>query len=291
MSQVLPSKQFFKRVGAIVIIALILLAVIKTTTYFKNKSGINNDRVESKITVGEIIQKDTNHNGIADWEEVLWGFDPSKNGPENKEAILAKKAELAKANPDGTSDAGDAITKNEQLSRDFFALIMSLQDSGNLNEASLNDAVGAIGSKVQATPIANKYSGANQTFTKSSTKQDITAYLQKIKTLLEKHKDLGDELVYVSAGLENRDPNAFTFAEGAASSYETLAKDMVKIPVPKDIADIMLSMANNYDKMGQSTEGLAKSFDDPLLGMRSLINYKKYSDLLGTDMSNLSKKI
>jgi hypothetical protein len=84
----LPSKQFIHRVIAIAIILAIVLGIYEIARYFGGKSKI---LPKSKLVVKSLTEQDANNNTIPDWEEKLWGLDPTKNGPENKEFILAKR--------------------------------------------------------------------------------------------------------------------------------------------------------------------------------------------------------
>jgi hypothetical protein len=288
----LPSKQFIFQVVAILILLATVFGIYEITLYFKNRNS-SKQGTQTTLLVKDVVQKDSNDNGIPDWEESLWGFDPTKNGPENKEAILAKRAELAKDNPLPLDENGQekALTENETLSREFFALIMSLQQSGNLNETSMNSVASTISEKINPTPIPDIYTKADQITKNTNKKEDMVSYAKNIQKLLQEHKDLGNELTYISQGVENQDPTALSLVENAASSYKSLGKELVKIPVPSSLAPTMLNMANNYEKIGQSTEGLTKSIDNPILAMASLINYKKYNDALLVDIDNFSKGI
>src|SRR5690348_17285703 len=91
-----PSKQFLIRGGiATGIVALILIVQTDWFRALFNKPPL--PPTTSDKTVGEFIAKDSNGNGIADWEEKLWGLDPTAlytNGVPNKQIIEEKKHAL-----------------------------------------------------------------------------------------------------------------------------------------------------------------------------------------------------
>ena len=91
--------------------ALIVLAIafivalffLKTTSVFKNtatyqKSNQENGLTYGNLTIKDLVNKDTDRDGILDWEEGLWGTDPTKKettlGTPDKVAIenLKKQA-------------------------------------------------------------------------------------------------------------------------------------------------------------------------------------------------------
>ena len=62
----------------------------------------------------------------------------------------------------------------------------------------------------------------------------------------------------------------------------------MKIPVPASLSATHLSAANNYQKVGQTIKDLAQILSDPLIGMKSIISYKQYSDALYSDLEKIS---
>lgn len=288
-SKYLPSKMFVIRIAVVIAIIAIVFSVTKIVKYFQNKP---NSKTPMKVLVKDIVQKDSNSNGIADWEEYLWGLDPNKNGPENKEFILAKRKTLAENNNLNTDDKTVVSTENEALSKEFFATIMSLQQTGNLNEASIASVSEAIGKKIEATPIPDIYTMAMIKTTKDSDASNI-AYFTAFNKLLTKYEneDIGKEITIISQGLGTNDPQALYVVRPIASAYRAFGKELVKLPVPNSIAPLQLELANNYEKTGESLDDLTKTILDPMVGMRALINYKKYSDALVTDLNKISESL
>ena len=273
------------------ILIIIAFGIYEISMYFKNRK-INTYNSQKPLIVKDIIQTDGNNNGIPDWEESLWGFDPYKNGPENKEAIMAKKRQIAQNNEAENPGAQEsALTENDNISREFFALVMSLQGTGNLNDASANSITDAISSKLKPSPLPDLYTDKDQSIKITTKKDDVISYLKSVKSLIEKHGDLGKELIYISQGAETSDQTTLDFANEVATSYKLLAKDLIKIPVPNKLALTILSITNNYDKIGKSTEGLSKILENPMVAMNSLLNYKKYCDELSANLDGLSKNI
>ena len=77
MNKLLPSKKFIKVFGGIVLaLGLIVLigVVFNKKTIFETKKE-NSGQV---IVVGDLIEKDTDGDGLKDWEESLWGTDKEK---------------------------------------------------------------------------------------------------------------------------------------------------------------------------------------------------------------------
>lgn len=284
----LPSKQFTVRVVTLATIILVVFGIYKLVEYWKNRP--EEKKEPTKIAVKEIVQKDSNKNGIPDWEESLWGLDPAKNGASNKEFILAQRAILAEKDIDGnTEDSGTTTNENEALSREFFAIVMSLQQSGNLDDAALKAISDTIGENISASPIPDVYTKSGLTI-KADSDTVTEAYFAAIKDILLKYqkKDIGNELTFIAQGIDKNDPQALAIAGNIAQSYKDFGKDLMKITVPTSLATIHLSLANNYEKTGRSIDGMLGVLTNQIAGMKALVNYNTYSNALVADMEELS---
>lgn len=284
----LPSKNFTEIVLIIIILISLFFAGRGVISLLKNGKSSKNSKEPIKMTVGSLISKDSNDNGIADWEEYLWGLDPSKKGKENKEFILNKKKELQENGVISISDDSKSITENEMLSQEFFATIVSLQQTGELNEETIKSVSESLGQNIVPTPIDDIYKSNILKIQNDSTLANTT-YYNALGKLVTKYAEanIGSELTFIVQGLSNQDPQALYAAKTVADAYISFGEDLINTPVPASLASLHLSAANNYEKTGQSTKGLAQTLSDPIVGMKAIINYKKYSDLLASDLERI----
>jgi len=294
----LPSKQFVVRILALLVIAGVILGIYYLVLYFKNRPKKTAATTPQTLLVSDIIQKDSNNNGIPDWEEVLWGLDPTKDGDANKTYIEAQKKALDSTptnNSIADTDTGPITSQqNDALSAEFFALILSLQQSGQIDNSAIQSMSDALGKTIIPQPIPDKYISTAQKIIPNATKPEVTAYFnsfEKLFTTYTNDKKMGKELSFISSGISTKDPQALGLAGQIGTSYEDFASDLIKIPVPNTIAPQILSLVNDYDKIGQSVKGMAQALQDPIVGMQSLINYKKYNDAAEADANNLPQNL
>lgn len=287
----LPSKKFIKTILIILILIGVFFAVKMGITALKRRSLDKNGN-SIQMTVGKTIQKDTNKNGIEDWEEYLWGLDPSKNGQENKEFILAKKKDLeAQGLITQTGEENNSqITQNALLSRQLLATLISLQDDGGLDEETITTITETIGSEIKTTPIEDIYNKNMLTITADSPISKAK-YLENWRTINSKYSksDIGQELTIMAQGIVSNDKQAMYVTKTIASSYRNFGKDLSKLPVPSSLADIHLNLVNDYEKTARSIEGMTSLVDEPIVGMRGLLDYKKYSDELVDNIEKLTE--
>lgn len=289
LEEYLPSKQFRARVIILAILLILALGVYKIASYFKDRLG--NRSGTALVVKPEVIQKDSNGNTIPDWEESLWGLNPLKDGDSNREFILAKRETLAKENGI-IANSSETISENETLAREFFSILMSLQESGDLDQNAIEAVAKTVGEKIVATPLTDIYTKDTLTTVKANP-ASTDAYSDAMLAIFDKYedKDIGRELTFVSIGLTNNDPGAIAQAEAIAEAYRSLGKDLMKVKVPNTISNAHLSLANNYEKVATSIDSLGQMLIDPMVGMKAIINYNKYTDALVADMQTISKNL
>ncbi len=286
----LPSQQFRLRLALLIATIAVAVSVYELVVFIRAKQQAAHRA--TPVTIKDLVQKDSNKNGIPDWEEALWGLDPTKNGDSNKEFIMTKRQALTQGADAQTAPASQSTPENQQLAQDFFATLLSLQQTGNLDSSSMQAISDAIGQKIVAPAIPDIYT-IPMAKTIPTNQISRINYLTSYSNLIIKYKDakLGNELSYINVALENNDPGALAIVEKIAADYKSFGKDLMATPVPESIALTEVSLANNYQKVGQSIGGLTQILSDPIIGMKALINYKKYSDALISDTKALSDKI
>lgn len=281
----LPSKEFINRVIILILLVVGIFSVYKIAGFIKNKP--QKDASVKLVTAVQKVQNDANDNGIPDWEERLWGLNPNKNGESNKEFILNKRRTL---NPNvDLSSYEENLTESDTLAREFFATIMSLQQTGDLDEEAMQAIGKAVSQKVVAEPIPDKYT-LEMMRVVSNTPENTARYYKNIQDLISKYqnRDMGKELTFIIQGIAYDDQQVLDIVKTIASAYRDFGGELITIPVPELLSTIHLSMANNYEKNAESIDGLVQVLSDPLVGMKAILSYKKYNDALAIDLNSLS---
>jgi len=282
----LPSEQFVSKVLIIFVIIIFIFGSYQLVKFIKSKIKQKNSPAE--VQIGSIIQKDSNNNDIPDWEEYLWGLNPKKDGKANKDYIIKKKEDL-RQNGQISSIDDTNITDNEILSRQFFAAIVTLQQSGKLDDDSINSINEAIGKNINSSPLPDVYTREMLTIKNDSDINNKT-YGEQVRSLISKYQDadIGKELNFIAQGISNNDPQALYAAVTVAESYQSFAENLIKIPVPQSIEKIHLDTANNYQKNAACIKDMAKLLTEPITSMNALIKYNKYHEALASDLEQLS---
>src|ERR1035437_9845115 len=77
----LPSKKFMLIIGAGLVLVVVIFVIFFMSSSGQNFTTGNKNNTALKVenqTITDLIQKDSDGDGVPDWEEVLWGTDPNK---------------------------------------------------------------------------------------------------------------------------------------------------------------------------------------------------------------------
>ena len=301
MKKYLPSKKFFYLLGSFLVLALVFFVVFELLsnknifTSSKNNTGLEVDRLAlAGLTVNQLVQKDSDNDGVFDWEEALWGTDKNNpmtfDGITDKAYIAGKKREL---NVDQNKDE-EGLTETEKFSREFFASYVAMKEAGTLDASAINNFSSALGQKIVNPDLIDQYSLKDLKTNTDNTLASKTKYYQSVKKLFDKYKTqgIGDELNIVdnqitsSANTKNQDK-----LTPIAKAYQDFASDVLNVTVPSDLQNEHLKIINSANNTGISILGMTKVINDPIVGLSGLSQYQKYSDDLITAVGDLETKI
>lgn len=268
----LPSKTFLIRAGiaAFIVVVIFLVQAPWFSGLFKKKA-----KTPTSATVGEAIVKDSNSNGIPDWEESLWGLDPTvlyTGEMSNREIIENKKKALGISN----TEQNKRLNESEAIARQLFSVAMSLGAEG----ASIEEVgeIGAtIGDEAPVFTVSKKYNYANVKTAPTSV-QSIQRYEAAKKTLANKYaNDTSADIII--AIIDYGDFSRIEELKNYAQTYKTIAEELKNTAVPVAFAQSHLDIMNAFYGMGESFTYIAQSSDNMIVGMSGFGIYKNYSTL------------
>lgn len=272
-SKYLPSRTFIKKAGILIVLIIIVVLMVKVSPTLRAK--IKSDTL-SKVFVKDVVSNDSNRNGILDWEEKFWGLDPKGDGASNKEFINAKKKIIAANNPNEAEP-----TENDKLSREFFALVMSLQDSGLSNDEILSKVSDQIGSKVTLIDIKNMYS-YDIVKTVSTSRTNVIKYRDELSRILKTCQENGmsSEMDLVGTALNHDDKTLLKGLPNIETAYRDCIVKMQKINVPLELSKYHLNIINNFEKSAQMLKIIENLFDDQITGLSAIVSYNEFNRII-----------
>lgn len=237
--------------------------------------------------------KDTDKDGLPDWEEALFGTDPKnpqsvQAGTLDSEAVamglvqpkfvteesVASRESIADDIP-GDAPASDSVT--EQFSRIFFKNYMATIGSESPTEVQvLQFATDAVNELTESRQYTQQYT-LGQVKVAGSGAEAIRAYMIDAENAFLKHptKAGSPELEYVTAAVTTDDTSSLAKADEIADLYMAQADELMKLSVPSELRLPHLALANSLYHLGEVTHDMAVIDEDPLRGMLGIIDYKQ----------------
>jgi len=302
--------------------------ILESDNAYKNKpltgmSALTNEIIKSDIMN---INKDSDNDGLKDWEETLWKTDADKTDTDgdktNDGAEVATSRDPLKPNtaksgrtPDdfldiskvsanlasATSTPLEPKTKTDKLARDFIVQYFSIKGNAKLTVAEQDKLVADIMSKTDLNSDftykkytekdISKISGQLSKAVTDKYKQDI------LKALDTAHKKSGNGLVSefdiilkaFENQTENQDSSEINKLAPIIKEYQLIVKEVLKIKVPNDLAKKHLDFLNNISAVSQGLPYIKENFEDPLSVFIFIEKYKNFLLATATALDKLGE--
>lgn len=280
-----PSKKFLIRGG--VSAGIILLALVFQTNWFRalfNKEPRVATKPLSEETIGSLVTKDTNGNGIPDWEEKLWGLDPTilyTNGVSNKQIIDEKKKSL------GVTDAKLAPSnETDLLAQQLFSITSVLGQSSQSSEALTNIGTD-LGNSIKFKDVQNHYSLKDIKTVKTST-ASLKAYFAAMTKVTEQYKNETVGIDVLVSALETGDFTRLPELKTTAENYIKFSKSIGGITAPVGVTGYHLALMNGFYGMAQSFDYILEIEDNGVNALAGIAIYKNYAAGVDQAISDLN---
>lgn len=277
----LPSKKFIKvalvSLGALFAIYFIILY---TKTY---RSLKNPEIITSTMPAQALIEKDTDGDGVRDWEEILWGTNinlASTFGMPDKEYINNKRKDVALVNNTSVVNT-ENLNDTDKFSREFFSTIIALKESGNLNSFNIANLATKFSSDLGSTAnLAQNYTSEDIKLS-SDTLTEKKAYYSKFsKALADAYNNgMGYELVALSDFAKSEDLNNAQIIK-ISNYYKALTKALLEMKAPPSAQKMHLDLVNISDNMYLIFKNISQVENDSLIGLIAISQFNANEEKL-----------
>lgn len=230
---------------------------------------------------------DTDSDGVPDWEEIIWKTDLTKDGTFglSDKDYIAKQSALEKANVSANGNVSfGTVTNTEDLSKQLFARYMTLQASGQLNEATIQSMTADIAQNIKTDLTETPYTIADvQTFSDTDLAQ-MNTYAEKFSAAKSKFELQAKTQLATKPfipGDASFQPNLLS----AAQLYTDFAKVVIGLKVPNGAAQSTLMYANALKASAHGLRTLSNMNNEPL---QSLVGLQWQSQADAAQAASLS---
>ena len=263
-------------------------------------------KTETQKLKTEEITKDSDNDGLKDWEEILWKTSPQnpdtdKDGTpdgqeikENRNPVVAgpddKLTKESGANVEKSlSSPESSLTLTEVMGRQFLNQYLILKEEkggGEISEADKNalleSFMGGFGQLANSENFEHnkgRYTESDINLAAVSDENSIREYGNGLALILKKYFDPipDSEMTVLKRAMALQSENEIKKLETFANAYRDSAKEALSLRVPPNYADFHLALINEFDAISKELDTLGKTFSDPAQSILALQQYQKSS--------------
>ncbi|OHA14409.1 MAG: hypothetical protein A2909_00045 [Candidatus Tagabacteria bacterium RIFCSPLOWO2_01_FULL_39_11] len=311
----LPSKKFI----FIILIAAFLgggFWLVKTkqkkpetkNIYQKNETAGGAAGIASKNL--KYAEKDSDNDGLKDWEEALWGTDPEKpdtdkDGAKDGDEIKLKRNPLAPAPNDELPKEAIAIaeqlqsenlTLTEKTGRDFFAQFLALKSQNLPKEQIQEDIINSLFANISVSPSLDVYKTSDIKISYDNSKENVKKYINSLGYVFKDFDAVTEsELEIIKQSFdEEKDeiiPENFQKLGKNKSVYEGAALKLLALKTPLNYKNSHLELINNFNNTALAIGKMEKLTEDPALAMTGLEEYRRETEKAVDFLKNLKTRL
>jgi flagellar motor component MotA len=251
----LPSK---KVLSVFIVMAALVAAIIITFGRDKASSAIS---YTSNLVAGEKVKIPENPN----WQNELSG--------------AVQNAELVQTEEDTSTDG----TLTDTVSTGFMSNYLALKESGKLDSTSAQKLIDQTISYVDQTSTkAITVTQSDLNVVADNGKQSIMDYGEALGNIAKNKKpaDLKEEFGILMQVVQSGDASKINELDDIIASYEKMAAELTKMPVPKTFVKAHLDIVSGMSGMALAFTEIKSVLSDPVKGLSALQRYQKNMVLL-----------
>ncbi|MEI8174501.1 MAG: thrombospondin type 3 repeat-containing protein [bacterium] len=278
-----------KRIFLIIFAVLVLVALFVVKKYQSgdwNKQIYQNTNEESgltyeNVTVGDLVNQDTDGDGIPDWQESLYGLDPTKKEttPGIPDSSVVSKQSAQNGATTSTKDTipvAENLTQTEKFSRELFATVAAASQNGAMDQTTIDQLGATLAEKIKNPSIRKVFLLSDIKIISDDTPQAIKEYGNTAGDILKRYpiktgvlpilqKFMGDETNF--AILLELNP--------ITNQMNKIIEELIKMNVPQSISLLHLDFINSLQRVEENVEDMKLFEKDIIVALSGINQFEK----------------
>lgn len=288
------------------VVFLIVLFFVKTGflfSLFNNEETFRNPNQENSLVYGsetviDLVNKDTDGDGVLDWQENLYGLDPNKKettaGTPDSVAISKLKTgqEASVATNKNATLVEENLTETDKFSRELFAMVAASNQSGTLDQATI-DALGAsLSERIQNSQPRKVFSIFDIKTINDESAQAFKNYNTALSNLFKKYPSPNYTILDVLQKFvidENTvDVSILAKLDPIIVQINKIMEGIKKISVPQSISTLHLNVINAEERLVENLIDIKLYDTDPILSLGGISKYQENATSLESALNSLA---
>lgn len=281
---------------------LLVLFFIKNKTIFENSFGQNSGISSGEIKLADLVNADSDMDGILNWEEGVWGTNPTKkdtddDGIEDGAEIAKLKTERGLNSSSETTERGskidgeETLTQTDKFSRELFTAVAALDQAGELDQASAEKLSESLANQVKNSVQRKVFLISQLKTTSDNSAPSMQTYVTSIDTINKKYPVDGNVLdilkEFVNDG-EDVEVEALSKLDTIIKQKSSAINDFSNMTVPTELAQLHAEMINAMQRLVENLSDIQLFEVDPIVAMGAISTYEKNVDILDSTLTKLS---
>ncbi|OGI45825.1 hypothetical protein A2121_00690 [Candidatus Nomurabacteria bacterium GWB1_40_6] len=284
---------------------LVVLFLLKNTSILKNTvnfvRGGGEGLTYNTVAIGDLVNKDTDKDGILDWEEPLWGLDPTKieTTPGVPDSSVIKKLRAEQGFEISTTEGivenySENLTETEKFSREFFSTAAALSQSGVTDQETMDQIGVALAEKIQNSSPRKIFQLLDIKAINNNSAQTIETYASSLNNAYVKNPIKGNVVDILEKFIideNNVDGSVLEELDPIIKQTQNLINEVLKINVPESLTLQHLDFLNAMERVVENISNIRLYNSDVVLALGGISQYDKNTILLESALKNLSDAI
>lgn len=270
----------------------IILVVYFKTEKTKNKNNeIKENLAYDGLLVEDLIKKDTDLDGIPDWEESLYGMDVTNNDTDGDGVLDFAEISQLKSEDAKTEEN---LTETDKFSRELFATVAALNQAGEVDQNTIDKLTTSLSEKMGDLPVKKVFLISDIKVMGDDSTTSIQKYNSALGALYKKYttKDNVTEILkeFVNDG-EEVNMEALVKLNPIIKQSEEVIKGMLTITTPPKISQAHLDLINALERSIENLSDIQLYDKDPIIAINAMGKFEENINQLELSMNKLSNLI
>lgn len=280
---------------------LVVLFLLKTTSIFEKKETSQESEPKSGLTynnlpIQDLVNLDTDSDGITDWVEKLYGLDPTKKettpGILDSVVIDTLKIEQGVSDEINGTDGlkTEKLTETEKFSRELLATMVSLSQNGNMDPTTIDSIASSLAEKIQNPIVRKVFSASDIKIINDDSKQAIKKYFDEMNNIQRKYpikESVASILQKFIIDENNVDSSVLVRLDPGISQTQKIIDEILKINVPQSLLSLHLDLLNAGERSLENISDMKFFDNDPIIAMGGMSKYQENVDSFASALNAL----
>lgn len=274
---------------------VLALLIVSGAWYFSTGKNNQKDSVSPdsglKQVANLIAEKDSDNDGLKDWEEPLWGTDPQKSDTDgdktndgdeiktNRDPLKPAPNDIRQetAKQTGVATSTEEITATDKFSRELFARYLAFKQGGEaLDQKSQDIIISSMLAETQLDIKAPIHSSAEFKLSQDNSATALKNYGNLLgEAIISASPETSvNEIMILNEAVQAESGDKIKELDPIIEGYQKLIKLVMATAVPTEALSIHLNFVNSLEQVLANIKTFRQFFDDPVATLAGINSYE-----------------